>query len=234
MTLDIKRHRSVFNPDIFHMPISVIGCGGMGSRVAEGLVRMGLGQEGKNPISLYDHDSFAMHNLTNQWVSIPHLLKMKVKAVRSQMLEINPQADVIDRPHEVRGEIPLEGVVFICVDSMDARRVIVDEVMEDRSRVKCIIETRMDAGVGISHCFDPNDASQLACWRMYWYSDDEADNMQGCGGAQSIISAIYATTALALKQLEHFAVKKSTKKMQNRVYQDFDECLLRSEQWPSA
>jgi len=232
--LDIKRHKTVFDPTNFNMPLHIIGCGGMGSRVAEGLVRMGLGLENKNPIALYDHDAFALHNLTNQWVSVPHLLKWKVDAVRAQMLEINPQASVIIHPEEVRGEMPMAGVVFICVDSMDARRVIIDEVLEDSDRVRCVIETRMDAGVGISHCFDPNEPNQLACWRMYWHSDEEADNMQGCGGAQSIISAIYATTALALKQLEQFAQKKSVADMQNRVYFDFDEHHIRSEKWPVA
>jgi molybdopterin/thiamine biosynthesis adenylyltransferase len=234
MMLDVKRHKQVFDPNMFNMPLHVIGCGGMGSRVAEGLVRMGLGIESKSPIALYDHDSFALHNLTNQWVSVPHLLKKKVDAVRAQMVEINPQASVIIHPEAVDGPIPLGGVVFICLDTMEDRRVIIDDVLEDADRVRCVIETRMDAGVGISHCFNPNDPNQLACWRMYWHSDDEAENMRGCGGAQSIISAIYATTALALKQLEHFAKKKSTADMANRVYQDFDSYVIRSEQWPTA
>jgi hypothetical protein len=230
--LDVRRHKQVFNPDSFNLPLHIIGCGGMGSRVAEALVRMGLGTEGKNPITLYDHDSFEAHNLTNQWVSIPHLLQRKVDAVRSQMLEINPLAAISVQPIKVEQPLPLAGVIFLCLDSMKDRRVIVDQLLEDAEQVCCIIETRMDAGVGISHCFNPNNLNQLSCWRLYWHSDTEADNMQGCGGHQSIISAIYATTALALKQLEHFAKHMTTDIDDNRVYFDFDELCLKTERWP--
>ena len=231
---DVRRHRHVFDPEQFGMPVHIIGCGGMGSRVAEGLVRMGVGREGQSPIALYDGDAFEPHNLSNQWVTIPHLYKQKVVATRALMHEINPQASVVAYDAMVSGVMRLSGVVFICVDSMDARRLIIDEVIEDTRGITCVIETRMDAGVGVVHCFDPNDQNQLACWRMYWFSDDEAENLAGCSGPQSIISAIYATTAMALKQFEHFARRGSTGGMPNRVYQDFDSCIMHAEQWPTT
>ena len=118
------------------------------------------------------------------------------------MLGINPEACVIDVAHRVNQEYLLSGLVFICVDSMLVRRHVVDDMITKTDVVQCVIETRMDANVGVSHCFNPASEQQLACWRLYWHSDGEVDNMLGCGGPQSIISAIYATSALALKQLE--------------------------------
>lgn len=232
--LDTKRHKSIFDASKFKHPVHVIGCGGMGSRVAEGLVRMGVGQKNKSPIVLYDDDEFAVHNLTNQWVSVPRLFMDKVDAVAAQMREINPQVYLTARSKKINRKVNMAGVVFVCVDSMSARRIIVDKVLAENEDVVCVIETRMDASVGLSHCFNPADPNQLACWRMYWHSDSEADNMQGCGGAQSIISAIYGTTTLALKQFEVFARTGSTADMANRVYHDFEECYVNSECWPTA
>jgi molybdopterin/thiamine biosynthesis adenylyltransferase len=229
---DTSRHNAVFKADSFSFPVHVIGCGGMGSRVAEGLVRLGLGIPGKNPITLYDKDQFEDHNLANQWVTTGRLGKKKVLAVKELMLEVNPNAQISTVSRNVtQKEYSFAGIVFICVDNMQARRSIVDRLMANRPSVRCVIETRMDAGVGISHCFDPNNQKQIACWRMYWHSDEEAQNMQGCGGAQSVISAIYATTALALKQLESFARIRSTHGLANRVYFDFDSHHVRTESW---
>jgi len=232
--LDTKRHKQIFNPESFSMPVHIVGCGGMGSRVAEGMVRMGVGVADKSPIHLYDADIFEAHNLTNQWTTSSRLHMKKVEVVRSLMLEVNPQASIIINPVRLQEETALSGVVFICVDSMKDRQALIEKVMKKPSEVHCVIEVRMDAGVGVTHCFNPNNQKQLDCWRLYWFPDSEGDNMQGCGGAQSIISAIYATTAMALKQFEHFARSKNTIDMQNRVYQDFDACTIKSEQWPAA
>lgn len=232
--IDARRHKQVFNPDTFRFQVHIIGCGGMGSRIAEGLSRMGVGIKDQSTIHLYDADEFEAHNLTNQWTTFSRVGMKKVESTKSLMLEINPQSDIhcnIIRLSEFK---KMSGVVFICVDSMNDRRTIIDKVLEDPSDVKCVIETRMDAGVGVTCCFDPNNKKQLDCWRLYWFPDTEADNMQGCGGYQSIISAIYATTAMALKQFEHFARTKSTANMLNRVYQDFDACIIRSESWSTT
>jgi len=96
----------------------------------------------------------------------------------------------------------------------------------------CVVETRMDAEVGISHCFNPHNQRQSDCWWLHWYSDKEADHIGGCAEPQSIISAIYGTTMLALKQFEQFARTQSTYDMPNRVYVDFANFSSASEQWP--
>ncbi len=232
--LDVRRHRSIFDPNNFSQHVHIVGCGGMGSRIAEGLVRMGLGGKDKSPIHLYDADIFESHNLTNQWTTFSRIGLRKVESTRSLIWEINPQAEVFCEVVRLQESRKLSGVIFICVDSMNDRRLIIDEVLKHSEDITCVIETRMDAGVGISYCFDPNNEKHLDCWRMYWFPDVEADNMQGCGGNQSIISAIYATTAIALRQFEQFARNKSAVDMQNRIYQDFDACTIKSEQWPTS
>lgn len=98
-----------------------------------------------------------------------------------------------------------------------------------------MIETRVDAGVGISYCFDPNDARHVECWWLYWHPDGEAENTIGCGGAQPIIKAIYGTTMIALSQFEQFSKKYTAAGLTNRVYQDFEQFPeIHAEVWPTA
>jgi ThiF family len=229
--IDSRRHRAIFNPESFNYPVHIIGCGGMGSRIAEGLARMGVGVKEQSPIKLYDFDRFKAHNVANQWVDSSDTDEWKVKSVADNMQRINPDCEVVAGIVTVHEYIPLSGVIFICVDSMVARRGIMEEVIEKNPEVVCVIETRMDAETGISHCFDPNDQHQSDCWWLYWHSDDEADHVGGCSQPQSIISAIYGTTLLALKQFEQFARTGDTFEMANRVYLDFVTFSSATESW---
>jgi molybdopterin/thiamine biosynthesis adenylyltransferase len=193
---------------------------------------MGVGIPEQSPIYLYDFDMFEAHNVANQWADVGDVGGWKAERVARSMRCVNIGCEVTPHMVEVNEFMPLSGVVFICVDSMKARRSIMENVVEKNPDVACVIETRMDAETGISHCFDPHDKRQSDCWWLYWHSDNEADNIGGCSQPQSIISAIYGTTMLALKQLEQFTRIGHTYEMANRVYQDYTTFSSTSEQWP--
>ena len=226
------RNRAVFNPLTFSHPVHVIGCGGMGSHIAVALARMGVGLP-QSPIYLHDYDMFEEHNLANQYMAKDHIGWSKIKAVRRQLKDIRPDIVVHTRRGEIDRQIELSGVVFVCVDSMDARATIMETCLEGCKEVECVIETRMDAGAGISHCFDPNNSRHCDCWWEQCYSDDETDNMTGCSGNLSVISAVWGTASLALKQFEAYARTGTAKRMVNRVYQDFDFPMVRQTVWPT-
>lgn len=229
--LDTSRHNQIFDPTAFPHSVSIIGCGGMGSRVAEGLARMGVGIHRQSPLHLYDADSFEGHNIANQWIDSSGVGVNKAEQVAANMKALNPKCAVYPHNEMVVEQIAMRGVVFICVDSMSARRKIMEEVVEKNYKIHCVIETRMDAQTGISHCFDPFNQKQNECWWLYWHSDQEAEHIGGCSAPQSIISAIYGTTMLALKQFEQFARTGDTLEMSNRVFMDFDTHKIRTEQW---
>ena len=230
--LNTKRHQSIFNPNLFGLPVHIVGCGGMGSHLAAALVRMGVGRV-HSPISLYDFDTYEPHNLTNQYITTASVGKKKVQGLATQLRRIEPNVNLKLYETEVDLGDTFDGVVLLCLDTMTARREIVDWSLENNEQVSCVIETRMDAEVGISHCFDPNNTKHQDCWWMYWHSDQEAENTAGCGGPQSIISAIYGTSMLALKQFEKFARYKTPLLQPNRVYQEFDAGHVNFEIWPT-
>lgn len=212
--------------------ISLIGVGGVGSRVAEGLVRLGTGARG-SPLTLYDPDTFEAKNIKNQLCTHRHVGETKVSAVGQQLVDINPHL-FIDY-HQVvveRGVTINTPIVILCLDSMTARREIVEHCLGPN--VRCVIETRMDSAAGCSHCFDPRNKTHRECWWIYWNPDKENENKAGCQGSTPVISAIFGTASLALKQFEAYLLSGlSAHGIHNRVYCDFDAGYTKTETWPT-
>lgn len=126
--MNLSKSFDFFNPDAFTDRIHIIGCGSVGSTVAELLIRFGL----KN-ISLYDFDVVEDKNLVNQMFTGDDLYKPKVERVAYNLVHIVPEEDrkaLSDSlelfPEGWQGE-KLYGYVFLCVDNIDLRRRIVTE-----------------------------------------------------------------------------------------------------------
>lgn len=71
--------------------VAVFGVGGVGSYIAEGLARSGVGQ-----ISLIDSDAVDITNLNRQLEALSDTVgKPKAQAMRERILQINPECEVI-------------------------------------------------------------------------------------------------------------------------------------------
>lgn len=126
--MNLSKSFDFFNPDAFTGRIHIIGCGSVGSTVAELLIRFGL-----KDISLYDFDVVEDKNLVNQMFTGDDLYKPKVECVANNLLRIVPKEDrkeLYERlelfPGGWQGE-KLYGYVFLCVDSIELRKKIVTE-----------------------------------------------------------------------------------------------------------
>jgi len=204
----------------------------MGSTIAVGLARMGVGRD-DSPIHLHDFDTFEPHNLANQAIQKGNVGQKKVHGLAQQLRLIEPKINVVTHDARVTAITHLEGVVFMCYDQMEDRADTTQYCIEGNKSVKLLIETRMDAQTGIVHSFNPNNTRHMDCWWMYWYPSGHTELTPGCGGQQSIVSAIYGTTCIALKQFELYARKRTRHQIHNRVYSDFLEQRVQAERWPS-
>jgi molybdopterin/thiamine biosynthesis adenylyltransferase len=213
-------------------PITIVGVGGVGSRVAEGLVRMGCGTK-ESPITLIDNDRFEAKNLINQFVTGSSIGKKKVFAVADDLCRINPDLYIDAHDLYIEGHFPLSGVVFLCLDSMLSRKRIMETCLENNPNVSCVIETRMDAEAARLFCFDPCNDKHQDCWWLNWHPDNESENTTGCNGKIPVISAVFGTAALALKRFERYMEKSTAIGITNKVYLDFLLNIMKSETWPS-
>jgi len=119
--LNLSKSFEFFDPAKCKGRKHIIGCGSVGSTVAELLARHGI-----TDISLYDFDKVEPHNLVNQMFVQKHIGMPKVEALRDILLDINPEINIKTHP---KGWIdqPLEGYVFLAVDNIELRAKIVKE-----------------------------------------------------------------------------------------------------------
>lgn len=101
-------------------PIHVVGCGAIGSHVAEQLTRLGC-----TNIHLWDFDKVESKNITNQMFRDGDIGKEKTIAVEAMMKEINPEICVVRHGKMVKPYI-VNGYVFLCVDNIELRKEIVE------------------------------------------------------------------------------------------------------------
>ncbi|MCL2500734.1 MAG: ThiF family adenylyltransferase [Defluviitaleaceae bacterium] len=119
-TLNLAKSYDFFKPERVKERIHIIGCGSVGSTVAELLVRFGL-----TKLTLYDFDRVEPHNLANQLFRQSHVSMTKVDVLTDMLREINPVIKDFIRiePEGYTGQ-RLSGYVFLCVDNIELRKDI--------------------------------------------------------------------------------------------------------------
>lgn len=136
--MDLSKSYEFFKPEMLESRIHIIGCGAIGSTVAENLVRFGI-----TNISLYDFDTVEPHNIANQMFRQTDIGKLKTEAVAEYLCEINPEcAETLKLYPEGWSGQRLSGYVFLCVDNIDLRREIATK-FKDNQYVKGMFDFRM-------------------------------------------------------------------------------------------
>lgn len=122
--MDLTKSYEFFKPDNT-IPINIIGCGSVGSTVAENLARFGF-----ENLILWDFDIVERHNIANQMFRERDIGKKKTEAVKEYLSEINPTLSTTIRTKDNgwRGET-LAGYIFLCVDTIELRREIAQKSM---------------------------------------------------------------------------------------------------------
>ncbi|MBL8158199.1 ThiF family adenylyltransferase [bacterium] len=196
--IDVTRHRPLFDPAMWDDPIVIIGCGGLGSHLAWSIARLGVRE-----IVLVDGDVLESHNLANQAYASSDVGKLKVEAL-AYALRRSLDVDVSIVPEFIREARMLAPVVFMCVDTMRDRKLIMDTCLKGNADVRYVFDGRMDASHGVVYSIDPNNPAHIALWEHYWFPDADAQNDgDGCGGK---ISVVY-TAAIVAGMMAHEFVR---------------------------
>ena len=135
--MNLIKHREFFNPDDFNDSIHIIGCGAVGSTIAEQLTRLGI-----KKLHLYDFDKVNEHNITNQMFLHKHIGMSKLDALTEICRSINPEIEIQQYPKGWFKGMPLSGYVFLAVDNIDTRNEIVDDNYFN-TNIKAMYDIRM-------------------------------------------------------------------------------------------
>lgn len=150
--MDLNKSLEFFDPNNVKEKCHIIGCGSIGGNVAELLARYGVSN-----LVLWDFDEVEPHNIANQIYLQSDIGHPKVAVLQEILKEINPDIKVKTRA-KYEGQ-PLEGYVFMCVDSVEVRNMIVDANWYNPT-VKAVFDFRTTLLEGQCYFADWNNMRQ--------------------------------------------------------------------------
>ena len=118
--MDLIKSYDFFKPEMCKGRVHIIGCGSVGSTVAENLARFGI-----EDMVLYDFDIVEEHNLVNQMFTKEDVGRLKTEAPADYVHRINPDCNIKLVNEGWQGH-RLAGYIFLCCDGIELRRAIVD------------------------------------------------------------------------------------------------------------
>jgi len=121
------------------LTVTVVGVGAIGRQVGLQLAAMGVSK-----LQLIDFDRVEIENLCCQGYLENDLEMLKVDATARMCRLINSQVTVEQIGERFRRSAPTGDILFCCVDSIDARKLIWEAV---KDRVSVFVDTRMSASV---------------------------------------------------------------------------------------
>lgn len=193
--MNLSKSSEFFNPSMIQHSIHIIGCGAVGSTLAENLVRLGLTR-----FTLWDFDQVESKNIVNQMFFSDQIGMNKVDAVADTMKRINPDVAVTIKPDGYHDE-QLSGWVFLCVDNIDLRRKI---AMSHRGSpfVKAMFDCRLGLTDGQHFAAKWSEPDQVKAFiDSMQFSHEEAmaqTPMSACRTVLSVPSTVRVTVALCV------------------------------------
>ena len=195
--MDLSKSYEYFQPEKVTERIHIIGCGSVGSTLAENLVRCGLTR-----FTLWDFDTVEAHNLANQMFRQKDIGKLKVEALLDILCEINEEVkdETKLQPEGWNGQ-KLSGYVFLCVDNIDLRREIVERYM-DNPYIKAMFDVRTML-TGAQHyaaAWDDYEQKKDFLASMQFSHDEAKDEtpVSACGVTLGIVTTVRLICALAV------------------------------------
>lgn len=212
MAMDLSKSYEFFKPEMLESRVHIIGCGSVGSTVAENLARFGI-----TKMTLYDFDKVEAHNLANQMFRSADVGRLKVEAVADMLCEINPDCE-----HELK-LVPdgwtgqrLSGYVFLCVDNIDLRREIATK-FKDNPYVKGMFDFRTRLTDAQHYAADWSDHNMVEAFlNSMAFSHDEAKKetpVSACNVELSVATTIRLIVACGVSNFVNFVKGEPLKKL---------------------
>lgn len=185
--IDTSRHILHFNPELFNGRVDIIGAGAVGSKIGMEMAKLGI-----KDIHVWDGDIVESHNIANQAFYLDDIGKPKVTALaehieRATGSVITCHNEYIEEPKE------LGKVVFMCVDTMKARKDIFDMSLKNNFVTEQVIEVRMGEEELRVYGFNPCSRSDIIAW-VNTLVDDEQTVESACS-AKTTVGATASMTA---------------------------------------
>lgn len=210
--MDLSKSYEFFKPEMCRERLHIIGCGAIGSTVAENLVRFGL-----TNITLYDFDHVEKHNIANQMFKETDIGKLKTEALANYLTEINPDVKSgLKLANKGYTGQKLSGYVFLCVDNIDLRREIAEAHKSNRY-IKAMFDFRMRLTDAQHYAADWANKTMIENFlKTMAFSHEEAKEetpVSACNITLSVCPTIRTICAYGVSNFVNFVKEGVIKKM---------------------
>jgi hypothetical protein len=211
--MNLVKSQDYFSPLDVTSRCHILGCGSVGSTIAELLARLGV-----TNISLYDFDLVSPHNIANQMFMDADIGRLKIDAVKDMIISINPEAaeDIEIHPEGWKKGTRLNGYVFLCVDNIDLRREIVTENQMNLS-IKAMFDFRTRLEDAQHYAADWKDTYQVKnLLNSMDFTHDEAKAstpVTACNVEMGVAPTVRCICNLGITNFMNFVKGKPLKKM---------------------
>ena len=210
--MNLAKSYDFFQPEMCSERLHIIGCGAIGSTVAENLVRFGL-----TKLTLYDFDYVEPHNIANQMFKQTDIGKTKVDALAEMLCEINPEIknDLKLIKKGYTGQ-KLSGYVFLCVDNIDLRREIAT-ACKDNQYIKAMFDFRMRLTDAQHYAADWNNNKMIEDFlKSMAFSHEEAKAetpVSACNITLSVVPTVRMIVAMGVSNFINFVKNGNIRKL---------------------
>lgn len=210
--MDLSKSYEFFQPEKDDARIHIVGCGSVGSTIAENLARCGV-----TKMTLWDFDKVESHNIVNQMFTQNDVGKLKVDALKNILMDINPEiAKTVEvKPDGWQGKL-MSGYIFLCVDSIELRREIVEKHM-DSPFVKAVFDFRTLLEGAQHYAADwSNFKMKQDLLKSMQFSHEEAAEetpVSACGITLGVATTVRLICALGVNNYINFVKGHGIKKL---------------------
>ena len=201
--MDLSKSYEFFQPEKDNARIHIVGCGSVGSTIAENLARCGV-----KKMTLWDFDTVEPHNICNQMFRQQDVGKLKVEALKDILMEINPDIsnDIELKPDGWNGKL-MSGYIFLAVDNIDLRRKIVEKHMNSPF-VKAVFDFRTLLESAQHYAADWGDINMKKnLLNSMQFSHDEAKDetpVSACGITLGVATTVRLVCAIGVNNYINF------------------------------
>lgn len=208
--MDLSKSFEYFDPNRVEGICHIIGCGSVGSTIAENLARLGVTR-----FALYDFDKVEAHNIANQMFVNSDIGSLKVEATKRIILDINPDAkNSIEIFPDGYTFQKISGYVFLCVDNIDLRREICEKNKMNQS-IKVLFDCRTALENAQLYAAEWNDLRQVKnLIQTMDFTHDEASAAApttACGRTLGVAPTVRMVCCLAVTNFMNYILGKGIK-----------------------
>jgi molybdopterin/thiamine biosynthesis adenylyltransferase len=209
--MDLSKSREFFDPAKINGKVHIIGCGSVGSVLAENLARCGV-----TDMVLYDFDKVEPKNIANQMFFQRHIGMPKVDALKEILCEINPDCENVQtKPEGWNGKL-LSGYVFLCPDSIEVRKDFVKKHFNS-PMVKAVFDFRTELESAQHYAADWNNPQMKEdLFKSMDCTPEEADAdtpVSACGVTLGVATTVRLICAYGVNNFINFVKTGEIKKL---------------------